>query len=347
MGPDDDTFTPEEAAYFSSGGQSSPIPSDPAGGSGQPNAGGEFRSDLAGDRGSGKSSEAAPASDADGAEPGEVELAADGRVRDAKTGRYVPLPVLQREREAAKALKAENAQLRDNWAKIADKLSRIAAPAPAATEEKKAEPPALINPREDLIGAIEQDREMREKLAQQLQETRAQTEQRLEAEREQRLFDASVREFGQKQPDFEGAFKHLQTARFNQLGRFPQFCDADGNPDPQKIQAQIVSDARAIITNAIKRGQSPAADLYTWAKDYGYAPPASEPAKQDKTAAHKAIEQVTEGRQSAKTLANAGGTSSGGLTFDEFLSMDEAVIASKMSSDPAFKAEVEGLLGRR
>lgn len=347
QGSDDETFTPEEAAYFNSGGQSSPIAADPAAPS-SPDAGGDTSSGGAGAAGAPRPGDAG--SD-DGAEPGEVELAADGRVRDAKTGRYVPLPVLQREREAAKALKAENAQLRANWDKIAEKLSRaIAPPAPAAVaEQKPAEPPALINPREDLIGAIEQERQARLDLEKRQQETAAQTEARLENERMQRTFERSVSEFGQKSPDFEDAFKHLQTARANQLARFAQYRGEDGNPDPQKIQAQIIADARGIIENAVRGGRSPAEELYTWAKDYGYAPKSATPAprEQEKTPAQLAVEQVTEGRQASKTLTNAGGTSSSGLTFDEYLAMDEAVIAAKAASDPSFKAEVERLLGRR
>lgn len=348
QGSDDETFTPEEAAYFNSGGQTSPMAGEPAGGQGQQEPGAAVRSDIAGDRGAGQSSEAASAShDAEGAEPGEVELAADGRVRDAKTGRYVPLPVLQREREAAKALKAENAKLRENWDKIAEKLSRALPPAPAAAEPQKAAPPALINPREDLIGSIEQERQARLELEKRLQETATQTEARLEAERLQRTFERSVQEFGSKTPDFEDAFKHLSSARANQLARFRQYQTPEGQPDEQKIQAQIISDARGIIENAVRAGKSPAEDLYTWARDYGYAPKSAEPAKQEKTAAQRAVEQVSEGKQAARTLANAGGTSSSGLTFDEYLAMDEAVIAAKAASDPAFRADVERLLGRR
>lgn len=346
MGSDDDeTFTPEEAAYFNSGGQSSPVsevaPAGDAGG--QPDSGKPAAGSDSGAVGT-------PAGDGqDGPEPGEVELNGEGRVRDAKTGRYVPLPVLQREREAAKALKAENAQLRAQWDSIAAKLSRAIAPQQPAEAAKPAEPSPLINPREDLIGAIEQERQARLEFEKRQQETAAQTEQRLESERMQRTFERSVSEFGQKTPDFEDAFRHLQQARANQLGRFRQYLGADGQPDPQKIQAQILQDAHGIIANAVAANQSPAEALYTWAKDYGYAPkPADTGKPATPTPAQRAVDQITEGRAGAKTLATAGGTSSSGLTLDEYMSMDDAVISERASRDPAFRAEIERVLsGRR
>ena len=105
---DNEAFTPEEAAYFNSGGQSSPVPEVASAGDagkqsdgGKPTAGGE-----------GGAAGVSADSGQDGLEPGEVELNGDGRVRDGKTGRYIPLPVLQREREATESLEAENAQLR-------------------------------------------------------------------------------------------------------------------------------------------------------------------------------------------------------------------------------------------
>lgn len=342
MASDDETFTPEEAAYFNSGGQSSPTAPEVT----------PSQKPDSGDAGTGGNADAAGIRQGDSqgtdTEPGEVELAADGRVRDAKSGRYVPLPVLQREREAAKALKAENARLQANWDKVAEKLARAITPAAPAAEQKPAEPPALINPREDLIGAIEQDRQARLDFEKRLRETTAQTEARLENERMQRTFERSVSEFGAKTPDFEDAFKHLQSARANQLGRFSQYQDAQRNPDPEKIQAQIISDARGIIENAVRAGRSPAEDLYTWAKDYGYAAkPADASKAAEKTPAQAALDQVTEGRQASKTLANAGGTSSSGLTLEQYLDMDDVVIAAKAASDPHFRAEVDRLLGRR
>lgn len=337
---DDETFTPEEAAYFNSGGQSSPLASDGAQG-GKPDAG------TGGDDKASAASEQPPKDGSDETEPGEVEVA-DGRVRDAKTGRYVPLPVLQREREAAKALKQENAELRANWAKIAEKLNRVAAP--PVEQPKAVEPPKMIDPREDLIGAIEQERQARIEAERRMQETAKQTEARIENERKARVFNSDVTQFRQKAPDFEDAFKHLQTARGQQLSEFMQYRDAQGNPDQAKIEAQIAEDARGIIENAIARNKSPAEALYEWAKRFGYAPRASEQAadeKPQKTPAQQAIEQVSEGRAAAKTLANAGGTGSSGLTMDEFLAMDDEVISARANADPAFKAEVNRLLGAR
>lgn len=343
---DNEAFTPEEAAYFNSGGQSSPVPEVASAGDagkqsdgGKPTAGGE-----------GGAAGVSADSGQDGLEPGEVELNGDGRVRDGKTGRYIPLPVLQREREATKSLKAENAQLRARMDGIFDKLSRaMTPPAQAAPVEKKAEPPAPIDFRQDLIGGMEQERQARLELEKQLRETKEQTEARIESERMQRTFERSVSEFGQKNPDFEDAFRHLQTARANQLARFAQYRGEGGQPDAQKIQAQIISDAHGIIANAVRDGQSPAEALYTWAKDYGYAPKAPDtPKPQEKTPAQLAVDQVSEGRAAAKTLANAGGTSSSGLTLDEYMNMDDAVIAARAASDPQFKAEVERILsGRR
>lgn len=353
---DEEDFTPAEAEYFRTGGKADPFAqpggTEPGGdastGAGGAGGAGGGDSDGAGG-GEGKGSPQAKAQEE--AEPGEVELDPEGRVRDAKTGRYVPVTALQRERQEKKAIREERDTLKTRWEELSTKLTRIlevgSQPQGQAAPAKK-EPPKLIDPREDFIGALEQERQARLALEQELQGTKTQTSQALEQQRQAQLFQADLQAFVQKTPDFSDAFVHLTDARSKQLSRLAAFRTPEGKPDEAKIRAHVQQEAQEIIANAVRLQQSPAQELYEWAQSYGYAPKKADTAKDQPTdKARETVETIAAGKQGARTLGNSGGGASQGLTMDAFLEMDDAVVASKMQADPAFAAEVRRLLGAR
>lgn len=345
QGDDDEPYTPEEKAYFDNRGVAPAASADvQTTGAAEKDA---VSSDERVSEGDAQSGRAGSSDGVDAAEPGEVEVDDQGRIRDAKTKRYVPLPILQRERENVKAAKAEANDLRSRYDALQSKILKAFDRQEQTPAAKTAEPPKKIDPREDLIGAIEQERAERERLAEALQNNQRQTQESLQRQESQRIFEASLREERAKAPDYDDAVRHLTDVRGRQLGRIRAFQDETGKPDAEKIARQVAQDAEQIVATAIAAKQSPAGALYEWAQDYGYTPKKADAVAKPSDAARETVEQIAAGQKGARTLGNSGGGAPSGLTIDEFMSMDDDVIYAKKQSDPKFAAEVRRLLGAR
>ena len=351
---DEDVFSPEEQAFFSSGGKADPgqayqPSSAPAPAVAQPE--------------SKPAQQQAPAGDQE--EPGEILVDETGRVRDGKSGRWIPVQVLQREREQVKSLK-QVVKEHESWRKqVEEKLLRALdrgeqPPAPAAVPQKT-EPEALIDPREDLIGAIEQrDKRYAESLKR-TEETTKQFQQRIESEAQQRRIEQSMTRAAQSEEthDIRDAFAHLATARAEELSELSAFRNKDGTANAEKIAKQLSDEMLELAQDAEASGRDPASMFYTLAKKRGYSPKARTPAPaadaqktapaqqpQTRTPAEETVDRIARGQAASRTLGN-GGAASNALTIDEFLAMDDGEVAHRLNTDAKFKAQVDALFGRR
>lgn len=348
---DEDVFSPEEQAFFSSGGKADP------GAAYQPSSVPAPAAEPAP-----AAADPAKTTATEEGEPGEVLIDETGRVRDGKSGRWIPVQVLQREREQVKTLK-QVVKEHETWRKQVEEkllraLDRNGQPAAPAAAPQKTEPEALINPREDLIAAIEQRDKLYSEGFKKQEETQKQFRERIELEAQQRRIEQSMTRAAQSETthDIRDAFAHLATARAQELSHFSMFRNPDGTTNAEKIAAQLNDEMLEIARDAEASKRDVASMFYELAKLKGYttkqraaadAKKEAPPQQQQKpTPAEEAVDRIARGQAASRTLGNSGAASSA-LTIDEFLAMDDGEVAQRLNTDAKFKAQVDALFGRR
>jgi hypothetical protein len=273
--------------------------------------------------------------------------------------------VLQREREQVKTLKQvvkeHEAWKRQVEEKLLRALDRGEQPPAAQKAPTKAEPEALINPRDDLIGAIEQRDKLYSEGIKRQEETTKQFQERIESEARHRRIEQSMSRAAQSEEmhDIRDAFAHLATARAEELAELSAFRNKDGTANAEKIAQQLGAEMLELAQDAEASGRDVASMFHTLAKKRGYTPkprpaapgadaqkPAPQQQKPAPTPAEETVDRIARGQAASRTLGN-GGQASNALTIDEFLSMDDGEVAHRLNTDAKFKAQVDALFGRR
>lgn len=291
----------------------------------------------------------------DGGDEAPVVIDEQGRARDAATGKYVPLKALHREREFTKQAREEAQTLREQNARVEERLSILneilsaqddtpPTPTPAPVDERPvlADP---VDPEKDIFAWAKQQQEFAQKqtdyikkLEDKLSGTEQLTRSQIESMQADQAIRSDVSQFYAKNPDFLDAYNHLRTVRDRALTTL-------GFADKAARDAQLAREEQALAQNSLKNRSSYAERVYKLAEDYGYkrpgvqqpnpTPPAiQEPVTPqpvaataptvDPQAAAK-IAAIQKGKDVASpTLNGAGGSAAEGLTVSQLANMSEA-----------------------
>jgi hypothetical protein len=288
-------------------------------------------------------------------EPGEVTFDAEGKMRDAKTGRYVPHQAMERERIRRKELEAALSEKEQMVARATERLAVLqeivhnqeateAKKAAAAAAPLPAEPEAEIDADLDIFGAVKQLKARNAALEAQLKETQTQTSNQLTELQTQQRYRQDITSFAAQNPDFFDAYKFTTGMRRNELL-------AMGFTDERQIAGQIAAEEKALVYTNLNRNASPAAIIYGLAKAKGYkgppdapapalapvppspapvAPPAAAAAPvipQADPAAAEQIQRIANGQHAAATLSGSGSSGGAGLTVQQLADMPEDAFA--------------------
>lgn len=180
---------------------------------------------------------------------------------------------------------------------------------PAPTEQQRRVAAEFVDPDKDPLGAVAQ----MQRLVKDFQSQQVQREQGEEAERAQNAryerIDAAFRqdetEFRRDNPDFNDAAGHYLRARAKELG----VMGLEGKAVADGLHMEM----RRLTASCVQRGESPAAALYSMAKDRGYAKaaPATEASGADgkKAGTNPALDRIRQGSsaQSAMSRTGSGG----------------------------------------
>ncbi len=279
-----------------------------------------------------------------------VVIDADGRARDAKTGKYVPIKALHHEREQHKQTKQQLREVETQNARVEERLALLnelltadetTASAPTPPEPTPAlQDEELVDPEQDIFKFAKQmiEREKRRdahirQLEEKLNNTDQNTAQKIEAMQADQAIRSDVTSHVAKNPNFFKAYEHLRSVRDSAL-------KALGYADEGQRAAYIANEEKALMTNSIKQKRSYAETIYNLAMAHGYAPPAptpeptpappaSAPAPATPPAvnaeAAAKVEAIRNGKELASaTLTGAGGSAAEGLTVSQLANMSEA-----------------------
>lgn len=272
-------FTPEETAYFESGGESSlPAATDPQ-------------------------VETPP-------EPGAQEQpqqteSGQQTERDEK-GRFVPHQALHAEREEHKKTKAELEEMRQFKAVMEDRWNTLLK-VREKPQQEEAPPP---DPDQDIFGFAKWQKAELDKLSAKIADQERQTTERQQIESQEReiwtAWSADATAYAAATPEFGDAVAFLSEARAKQLATFaaidPRMSTKEG------VNQQINAELRNIVMQAKQAGVSPAKMVHDIAISYGFQ---AKPAAMQKPALPDQLASVAKAQEAAKTIGQAGGTSGG------------------------------------
>lgn len=296
-----DALTPEEAAFFESGGEQE-IPSEETG------------SDV----------EAKKAdTDAEAAEDeGKTEQA-----RDEK-GKFVPHQALHAEREEHKKTRAELQDLKEFRARMEERMQWFEKSNQQPDHQEETPP----DPNEDIFAFSQWQAKQLEALNQKVTQQEQQAQQSAQQQQvEQAIWgqwENDSRTYAQENQDFGNAAKWLAETRDRQLQGLaavdPRFSDVRAR------NAQIEQELMGIVASAKQNGMSSAELVYQIAQNYGYTPAeAAEAAKTeagtDNNELSEKIKRLDAAQNASKTVGQGAGKSGG----DE---IDAEAVAS-MSED--------------
>jgi hypothetical protein len=276
------TLSPEENAYFETGGNAE-IP-----------AGNEHAGAAEGDGGR----EAEPGDGSTAAHPDNNGRAQDGQ---AKVEKLVSLSALHEERGRRKATETEKRALENQLAELRGKFSvieRLQAPAYEPPD------PTVEN---DIFGVVKSTTE-----------TVAEIQRRLHAEDEQKRADGErgnlmtayrmdAAQFEAKTPDFKAAYNHLINSRATELM-------AMGYEDPMQLHQALTHDEMSIARMALGNNKSAAEIIYHLAQQRGYRRPDGGRGR----GADK-LDAIQRGQNANKSLSNTGGNAGDGDITGEML----------------------------
>lgn len=306
-------FTPEESAYFESGGETTIAPEPPA--TTEPNV-------------------AAPAESTQQPEAGQQE-------RDDK-GRFVPHQALHAEREEHKKTKAELENIRQQQAILNDRWQTLLSVGKQQQQEEVKPPP---DPDTDIFGYAKWQGEQLEKLQKTIADEKAQREQAETVSREEaqvwQAWEADASAYAAQQPEFGAAVEFLsqtRTAQLKALGAIDQRLST-----PAGINAQINAELKAIIVQARQAGMSPAAAVHEIAKGYGFK--AAPPATPDSLKLPEQLATVAAAQEAAKTVGQSGGRAGGDALTPEAIAAMPAAEFDRWMADPKNARLFEKMMG--
>ena len=313
-----ESMSPAELAYFNSGGSNTdglvPAETNGAASVASQQTEGEARP-------TGQTPEAAPTEQkANGEdEPGVIEISADGKMRDTKTGRFVPHQAFHAEREKRKGLEVELSKAREQAARFDERLAVLNEafkgnlPASAQQTQDTAAP----DPEKDIFGAFKWATERIAKLESKLDNTSNETKLELAKQTLRSHYDSTVTAYRKTQPAFDAAKTFLTEGRHKEL-------EALGYADAAERQRMIDSQEAQLAINAYRNKSNAAEMLYKLAVARGFnpTPPAQEQNKQSEAALK--LDQIAKGQAAAASLTTAAGGPTTQLTAEAVLNMDEA-----------------------
>lgn len=229
--------------------------------------------------------------------------------------RVVPQEALHQEREHRKAIQREANANAERAARAEERLSLLMRANQPENEGPKLE--------EDPVGYFKHRDEIRE---QEIRYLAQQQQQRQEYEKVSQYqgsvvnaYKASVAETAKENPDFNEAYQYVTNARIEAL--------MEAGYSNQQATEQAQADEFAIVETALRQGKNPSKAVYGIAKRFGYRP-----APKGATGAEK-LDQVAKGQSENKSLGQASGTASQGLSIDSILAMSDAEIAKLKPED--------------
>ena len=275
-----------------------------------------------------------PADDLDGA----IEIDAEGRIRDAKSGRFVPQRALHAERERRRAAQQEAAKFREDATRLSTQLEILsqALQAPQAAQQPAAPADAdpMPDPQQDIFGYVAWQQRELGRLKSQLEERTKGVTERIESREVAEHYRADANAFARETPDFGTAYMHLVKTVDAEL----QF---RGVTDPGQRQAMIAQMEREEVAKARAAGKRPAEWIYNVSKFRGYSAavnPAQNPTAAPVQAASQqtpanpptpsVLDTVARGQQIATSLLNAPGGAPNDLTAESLARMSDAEFAA-------------------
>ena len=280
----------------------------------------------------------------DDAADGEITISTDGKVgRNDKTGRFVPYEVygktrgrakdaetaLQKEREERALEKGRYTEL-SNLLGLMEKTGAIEPKAAAKAEAAKA-----INPKEDVIGAVEA-------MLSEIEGMKKNGKEREEADgkaRERRdlnnFFESDVAKFRTTNPDFEDALTHLIKVKHAEL-------EAHGIADKGTRDQMLLQATEDLISNAKAGGNSAAERIYAMAtKAFGYTKKdATQQVANATSDAEKKIAAVKSGMAASPSLSGAGGAAPENLDLAKMSEDEYSNLMARLS--PAQRRKLLG-----
>lgn len=314
-------LTPEEVAYFESGGES-PLP-------------GVQEAEHVEEKGL--------QAEAEGLEQQEEQTEQGEKPRDEK-GRYVPHGLFHAEREKRKAferevneLKTFKAVMEDRWKTL---LTATDKPAEKAAEDPEPDPNVDIFAHNQWLG-----RQLKRETEARAAKERAETEARQAQEADAALWNdwhQSAQSYMAETPDFRDAVKYMWELRDRQL-RGLAIIDPRFGSEQGRVQ-QVNAELKSIIQAAKQRGISPAQAVYQLAEGYGYQKAASQAQQQPPQMPDK-LAKVAKAQEASRTLGQTSGAPGGdAMTIDSLSSMPQAEFNAWMAA-PGNEAVFRKLMG--
>jgi len=296
-------LTPQEAAYFESGGAQAEGLSDAAPSSSEP-----------------AQQPAAAAAEA-------AQDAAQQQPQDQQPDqRTVPLAALQEER-------AERKRLRDDLQRMQQQQDALVQRILASQQQPQAQEPQVQIPdyATDPVGHLRATNEALQRQLQQVtsylsgqhQQAEQMTQQQQQHMAVANFIASHEQEFRAQAPDYDAAASFLQQSRADEYR-------ALGMTNPLQIQNALQQDLIAMANIAHQNGTNVAQAAYSLAKARGYKGAAaansqgSAAAQQDNAARLAAVAQ---GQQHAASLSQAGGAPAASMSIEKLLAMSDSEFA--------------------
>lgn len=298
-------FTPQEAAYFESGGAQTEGLSD-----------------------------AAPSS----SEPVQQPVDSQAQPQDAQQQpqdqnqqpdqRMVPLAALQEERAERKRLRDDMQRMQQQQEALVQRILSTQQQQPAAAQEPQVQIPDYAT---DPVGHLRaqnellqrQMREMAGYLSGQNEQQQQWTQQQQQQAAVANFIATHEQEFRAQAPDYDAAAQFLQKSRADEYR-------ALGMTNPIQIQNALHQDLIAMANIAYQNGTNVAEAAYNLAKSRGYkaaAPQAG--AQQHDNAARLAA--ISQGQQHAASLSQSGGAAPAPMSIEKLLAMSDSDFAKATS----------------
>lgn len=290
-------LSPQEAAYFESGGAQTEGLSDASPSSSEPVQ--------------------QPAAQPD-AQPAQQTQQPQDQQPDQRT---VPLAALQEERAERKRLRDEMQQMRTQQDQL---VQRILANQQQAQQPQQAAP-QIPDFNTDPVGHLRATNEVLQRQLQEVtgylngqnQQQQQLTQQQSAHQAVQNFVVAAEHEFRAQAPDYDAAAAFLQNSRAAEYR-------ALGMTNPLQIQQALQQDIVAMANIAHQSGTNVAEAAYNLAKARGYkaAAPAQGAAQQQDNAARLAT--IAQGQQQSQSLSGSGGGAPAPMSIEKLLQMDDA-----------------------
>lgn len=237
--------------------------------------------------------------------------------RDDK-GKFVPHQALHAEREEHKKTKADLAEIARKQAILEDRWNTLLKLKEEPAQQEEGPP----DPEQDIFAAFKWQQKQLQETQDQLRQRREQEQQYQQRSSQEQMIQSewtrSISEFSAKVPDFQDAAKFLADAR---MKMYETLASVDEQlSTPQGRNQRINDEVSQLVIAAKQKGLDPAELVYNLAKQSGFAGPAPQtqtPQMPDRLAGIEAAQKASQ-----SLTASGGRTGADPLTAESILSMD-------------------------